>query len=97
MAGNMERVTLNIPYDMPDEKWVIVDSIYQSMPGWQGYVADGCPVWKIAGGYTVSTSVEQSGLCVEGSAPEADISAWVELFTQQASAQLGFTVRDAEA
>ena len=92
----MDRVTLNIPYDMPDEKWDIVDSIYRSMPGWKGYIQGGCPVWDVDGGHTISASVEPSGLCLEGSSPDADIGEWVNLFISRASPQLGFVVRDAE-
>jgi len=91
----MERIALNIHYDMPDENWEVIDSIYRSLPGWQGYSECGCPVWDIGEGHTVSVSVEPSGLCVESSAPEADISVWVTCFTKRASAELGFNVRDA--
>ena len=60
----MNRVTLNIPYDMPDDKWIIVSQIYKTMPNWQGYVDDGCPVWNIEDGETISASVEPSGLVI---------------------------------
>ncbi len=97
MSKDMNRITLNIPYDMPDEKWAIVDAIYKSMPGWQGYIDGGCPVWDTGNGYTVSASVEPSGLCIESSSEEANISEWVELFMQRATERLGFIVKDAEA
>lgn len=93
----MNRVTLNISYDKPDEKWAIVDEIYKSMPGWKGYIDGGCPVWDIGNGYSISASVEPSGLCIESNNQEADISEWVGLFTQRATERLGFVVKDAEA
>jgi hypothetical protein len=92
----MERIALNIPYDMPDDKWLIIDAIYKSMPGWQGYIGNGCPVWEIGAGQTVTASVEPSGLCIEGGSPETDISEWVATFIKHATDKLGFTVKDAE-
>jgi hypothetical protein len=93
----MHRITLNIPCDMPDAKWAIVDSIYREMPGWQGYGADGCPTWDLGHGHALSASVEPSGLCVEARGEGADITGWVTEFMERATARLGFPVRDADA
>ena len=92
----MNRITLNIPYDMPDDKWAIVSQIYKTMPNWQGYVDNGCPVWNIGNGETISASVEPSGLVFEGSSPDSDITAWISLFIKTSSEKLGFIVKDAE-
>lgn len=96
MNKKMNTVTLNIPYDMPDDKWNIIDQIYKTMPGWQGYIDGGCPAWNIKNGETISASVEPSGLVVEGSSPDSDIAEWVSLFIKTASDKLGFVVKDAE-
>jgi len=82
---------------MAPEKWVIIDQIYQAMPGWKGYIDDGCPAWELEGGKSIFASVEPSGLLIEGDATQASFDIWIAEFISKASEQLGFTVRDAEA
>ena len=94
----MGIITLNIPYDMPEEKWFKLAKVYESMPGWSGYILDGCPVWYSVNDNekSISASVEPSGLLIEGNMSESEFNVWLINFKASASEVLGFTVEDAE-
>ena len=94
----MGTITLNIPYDMPDEKWQDLAKVYEGMPGWAGYILDGCPVWKSIKEEekSISASVEPSGLLIEGNMSDTEFEEWLSKFTASASHALGFKVKDAE-
>jgi len=94
----MESITLNIRYDMPTDMWDKLSQVYESLPGWRGYILDGCPVWAslTEPERSISASVEPSGLLIDGDMPEKEFDAWISTFMQEASKALGFQVKDAE-
>jgi hypothetical protein len=93
----METITLNIPYDMPEEKWHKLTKVYESMPGWTGYILDGCPVWKsVIEKKSISASVEPSGLLINGDMSDSEFKEWLTKFKASASKVLGFKVKEAE-
>jgi hypothetical protein len=94
----MGTITLNIPYDMPEEKWQELVKVYENMPGWAGYILDGCPVWKSISEEekSISASVEPSGLVIDGNMSDYEFNEWLNKFTVRASNVLGFIVKDAE-
>lgn len=81
---------------MPAEKWGVIDKIYKAMPGWKGYINDGCPIWKFDGGEFISASAEPSGLVIESDATQSSFDKWIAEFVSNASEQLGFVVGDAD-
>ena len=83
---------------MPEEKWNELAKIYESMPGWSGYILDGCPVWKSIkeDKKSISASVEPSGLLIEGDMPDSEFKEWLSKFISGATVVLGFEVKDAE-
>lgn len=91
-------ITLTIPYNLPDSDWIIVDDIYKSMPGWIGYLKDGCPYWFGTENNNVylSASVEPSGLLFDGRMDEEEFKEWINSFKTLATRKLGFEVKDAE-
>ena len=94
----MPSITLNIPYNMPLASWTKLAEVYESMPGWQGYVEDHCPVWCPDGPEKgeIVASVEPSGLLFDGSVSETTWNLWLSDFMRRTTAALGFTVRDAD-
>lgn len=97
----MNRVgcTFNIGYEMPDAGWKKLAAVYERLPEFIGYDESGCPSWYGRAGdgrKHLHASVEPSGLLVEGVLEDEEWKSWSSAFQSQASAALGFYVRDAE-
>ena len=99
MAALNQNVNLTIRYDMPAEKWELLQVVYESMPGWLGDDKDGCPVWRPTGpgNGEISASVEPSGLLLYFDVSEDAWKVWMTEFCEKASKALGPPVVDADA
>ena len=97
MDQNDHSTTLDIRYDMPASKWDSLFNIYQLMPGWEGCLADGCPVWRPDGpeGGEISASIEPSGLQFDASVAQPTFDRWIAEFMERATSAIGKPVRDA--
>jgi hypothetical protein len=82
-----------------------LEAVYRSLPGFAGYpLPSQCPVWfgpvpedeNIPSIPYLWASVEPSGLQVAGYLSAAVWEVWEAQFLQDASAALGFPVRDAD-
>ena len=88
---------LNIHYSLPDEIWDKVVSIYPNMPYWGKFV-NGCPMWDNTNDSAkfIEASVEPSGLQFYAEFPKEEWDAWFNLFKEQATKALGYTVGEPE-
>ena len=95
---------LNIRYDLPDEIWNKVPTIYEAMDGWLGFGdgsngQDGIPFW-FSYEYRekhISASVEPSGLQITATNIDSDEwESWLEKIKKIATDQLGFKVGEIE-
>lgn len=95
---------LNIRYDLPDEIWDKVESIYAQMDGWMGYGRGGefgeknIPYWF---GFDttkkhISASSEPSGLQFCGLMEADDWIQWKAKIKNIATRKLGFRVGEIE-
>jgi hypothetical protein len=73
--------------EFTDSHWSHLDRIYQSLPGWLAYGADGCPFWfgTSEAESFLWASVEPSGLLVHGVLPKESWLIWDEAFRQHES------------
>jgi hypothetical protein len=93
------NITLSLPYDLTEDQWTIVDEVFRSMPGWIGYNPDdNTPQWygMESSKQFIWTSVEPSGLLVEGNLDPALWTGWISVLCARLSLRLGFEVCDAE-
>lgn len=93
-----QSMTLKLPYDLSDEQWERVSSVYQSMPGWKGF--DPTPCWfgrENDSPRYIWASVEPSGLLVAGQLEDEAWAEWIASFQAQLSSALGFYVTDADS
>ena len=91
------RVTLNIPYDQPEDLWKAVMQVYESMPGWLG--ASDLPRWfgtEDEAKY-VWASVEPGGIVFEAHMEPELWAAWSADLCTRLSGVLGRPVHDAES
>jgi len=88
---------LNIKYDLPDEEWSKISSLYERMPGWIGY-KNGVPYWfgQENDDQFITASVEPSGLSFYAQLNESEWHAWIERFKTEATKVLGFDVGEPE-
>ena len=95
----MASTTINIRYDMPEKSWQQIAQLYSTMPGWLGFVVQGCPAWQVTDkqNQTIVASVEPSGLVFEYPESTKEVESWLALFCKRATECLGFEVRDAES
>ena len=92
-------ITLPLPYDLTDERWTIVNEVFESMDGWLGVnERDNTPQWygKDGDETYIWASVEPSGLLVEGNLPPDHWTSWISVLCARLSLKLGIEVRDAE-
>ena len=92
-------MTLNLPYDLSEAQWKLVDEVYQSMDGWLGYSApDNIPCWygTESDRQYIWASVEPSGLFVEGNLDARVWTGWISMLCARLSLKLGREVCDAE-
>jgi hypothetical protein len=92
------NITLNIYLEKSLEKWDALVKVYEAMPGWLGFVSDGCPTWTVTGNPqdTINASVEPGGLHFFGNVPEQALKQWMVEFIDRASEVLGYQVYDSE-
>lgn len=91
------RVTLNIRYDQPQEKWDAVAEVYESMPGW--LAATDLPRWYGAENEAtyIWASVEPGGVVFEAMMAPELWDAWLSELCGRLSVALGSRVLDAES
>lgn len=91
-------INLNIWYYLPESVWDSVRTVYQAMPGWQGFDKRGFPYWfgTEKDEKWISTSIEPSGLQILGRMEVQEWNEWTERFKEIASQTLGFAVGEPE-
>lgn len=84
-------------YSLPDEIWVKVANLYESMPGWRGYI-NGIPYWfgQEDDDVFIAASVEPSGLSFYAQMSNREWNSWIEQFKMEATKVLGFNVGEPE-
>jgi hypothetical protein len=91
-----QSITLNVPYDLPQDDWAKILSVYQSLDGWiEG--AD-WPSWYGNEGDErfITVSSEPSGLLFTAQMDQKLWTAWVSVLCSRLTQALGREVRDAE-
>lgn len=99
----LHECSLNIRYDLPQEAWDLLPSIYEKMNGWLGFGKDGkgedgIPYWF---GYnenekSITASVELSELHFSAYMELEEWTEWITVFKQIATDILGFRVCEFE-
>jgi len=90
---------LNIHYDLPDEVWTKVPTIYKKMDGWLGFdKKEGIPHWFSFEDTRkhISASVEPSGLSFFAYMEQKEWTNWIARFKKLATEILGFKVGEPE-
>ncbi|RYX80072.1 hypothetical protein EON83_30185 [bacterium] len=91
-----QSITLNIPYDLPQEDWGKISSVYQTLDGWIEHAE--WPSWYGNEGddkYIVVSS-EPSGLLFTAEVESSLWTTWVSVLCSRLTLALGREVRDAE-
>lgn len=98
-----QNCNLNIRYNLPNEIWERVPSIYEQMPGWLGFGKDGLgeegiPHWFSynQNEKSVVASVESSGLLFTANMELNEWLEWKTEFKRIAIDTLGFIVGEIE-
>jgi hypothetical protein len=91
-----QSITLNVPYDLPDEDWDKIGAVYKSMDGWLES-QDG-PLWygTDRDARYIYASVEPSGLLIEGQIDPMLWTGWITVLCARLTLTLGREVHDAE-
>jgi len=94
----IKTITLNLPYDLPDEKWDQVQKVYESMNEWKGFITDGCPTWygTESENQFIWASVEPSGLLITGQISDDLWTGWLTVLCAKLSIALNMEIHDAE-
>ncbi|WP_238654012.1 hypothetical protein [Paenibacillus piscarius] len=94
---NTHNCNLNIWAHLPEETWTQVAELYQSMPGWLGYI-EGIPCWygQETDEMFITASVEPSGLSFYARMDQSEWEAWIGRFKAEATRELGFAVGEPE-
>ena len=92
-----QSITLNLPYNLPDDLWARVLVVYEGMPGW--LCLNELPRWfgSDSDPRHIWASVEPSGLLLEGQLEGDEWAKWTATLCNRLSNALGFEVRDADA
>ena len=92
-------INLNIPYDLPQERWEQLSLIYPQLPYWKGFLG-GVPHWYSCDdntdGKLIWASVESSGLQIYAQLPQAEWEDWLAQFKEKASSLLGYEIGEPE-
>jgi len=95
--------TLNIRYDLSQEIWDKVPTVYKKMTGWIGFRKDGkgengIPYWFSYNEEEkhILASVEPGGLLISGKMESKEWDDWKTEFKQIATQTLGFKVGEIE-
>ena len=93
----MEKVTLNIQHDLPNESWKNIKKLYCKMSGWKGYI-DNTPVWESFDDPTksISITIMSSGLITEGDMGRNEFNIWVNEFCKKVESVIGHEVKTDE-
>jgi hypothetical protein len=92
-------ITLNLPYDLTEEQWRIVDEVYRRMDGWIGYSSiDQTPQWygTESDPQYIWASIEPSGLLIEGKLDSRRWTGWISVLCARLTLQLSREIYDAE-
>ena len=86
-------VNLNIHYTAPDEIWDKIGEVYRAMPYWDEN-AD-TPHW-VGPDIDLWTSVEPSGIQIEGTMPEEIWEEWYSSLKKKLTEALGYEIGEPE-
>ena len=92
------NITLNLPCDLTEAEWGIVEDVYRSIDGYIVPSDGDCPCWYGAEGSSryICVSVEPSGLVCSGVVDSTLWAGWLTLLCARLTINLGREVRDAE-
>ncbi|UDL05995.1 hypothetical protein [Marinobacter sp. CA1] len=93
----LQSITLNVPFDLPDEDWDKIMAVYREMDGW--IEGKDFPYWYGIEGDAqfILVSAEPSGLVFSGNVNHDFWIAWITKICAKLSLALNREVHDATA
>jgi len=91
-----QSITLNIRYDIPEDEWQKIDTVYRSMDGW--FDSQDVSRWygmKDAPRHILA-SVEPGGILFEGEMESGLWTGWLTVLCARLTMALGREVHDVE-
>jgi hypothetical protein len=91
-----QSITLNVPYDLPDDDWKKIVTVFKSMDGW--LESQNCQFWygTEKDARYIYASVEPSGLLIAGEIDSMLWTGWITVLCAKLTLALVREIHDAE-